>query len=128
VSADRDAEPLADARAFYDFVAGVGEPASVTFDATPATRSLVTLESESVGFFSAIFSLHGSASCSRSAVFGAQRIRLRGVQPRDGHWDWENDYAAVDRSPQPGWYRTQRIQLLDVAGQLVFGWTRDSAP
>jgi alpha-tubulin suppressor-like RCC1 family protein len=128
VSNDGDAEPLASARAWYDFAAGPGEPESVALDASPGNRSPVTLESTSGGHFSALFSLERSASCSGTSAFAPLHIRLRPSAASSGRWNWENDYSALDRPSRSGWYRTQRIQLLDPAGHIVFGWAPATSP
>lgn len=128
VSNDGDAAPLVAARALYDFVSGPGEPESFALDASPANRSLVRLESSTGGLYSAVFSLERSAACSSSSLFAPVRIRLRGSTASGGRWDWQNDYASLDRPSRSGWYRTQRIQLLDTAGHIVFGWAPTASP
>lgn len=128
ISNDGDAEPLTAARALYDFVTGPGEPESVVLDGSPTNRSAATLESSAGGFFSAVFSLERSASCSRSSMFAPVRIRLRGAATSSGRWNWQNDYASLDRPTHSGWYRTQRVQLLDSADHIVFGWAPAASP
>jgi hypothetical protein len=128
VSNDGAAEPLTSAHALYDFVTAPGEPESIVLDASPANRSPVTLESSNGGFFSAVFALERSASCSRDLAFAPMRIRLHASAASSGRWNWENDYAALDRPARSGWYRTQRIQLLDPDGHIVFGWAPTASP
>jgi len=117
-------EALANAQAAYDFLASPGEPSSIALETSPANQSRVTLESAPNGFFSAVFALDGSAACSRSGA-APVHVRLRGS---GGVWNWQNDYAAADRPPHPGWYQTQRIQVLDTTQHIVFGWAPVTSP
>jgi hypothetical protein len=128
ISGEAGIESLSGARALYDFTLGKGEPSTVTLDASPTLTSQVTLESVTGGFFSAIVDLGGASSCPRPSSLGPFGIRLRDPGATGSTWTWENDYGAADRPPRSGWYRTERVQLVDAADHIVFGWARATSP
>jgi hypothetical protein len=103
---------------------------SVTIDPRRGNESAVSLEQEPderLLLVKFVFPSNGTGSSSpesRRLYFG-EGFRLSYTNG-DSIWFAGDDYSASEQVRR-SWYRSQRVQIVDEAGRIVYGWTRSSS-
>jgi len=117
-------------RALYSFntLEGAGRAVSLRDPWTPWSTTALSVESPAdVQTLEFDFGSRPLRACgvTSNGQSGGERVRLQ-FADRSSGWDSGNDYSAADRRAPGRWHITPRMQLVDRAGAVIYGYTRPS--
>jgi alpha-tubulin suppressor-like RCC1 family protein len=113
-------------KAFYNFQIAIPEKGTPKLFDWDTPFSTPQIESGEGNAFSIVFNYSsvGSVEVGREHHLRrrVERVGL-GVGSLESGGNGQNDYGLSDRASSCAWYQTQRIQIADASGRLVYGWT-----
>lgn len=123
----RRGESMGALTAYYDFSLEANEPGSVSImdDWTPGSSARISKFEDdhySVAFeFAPV--VRGTRASRSLPHFTREFVRLTSMSS-EGAFDASNDYSALDSIGSMFGRPTQRVQIADERGTLVYGWSR----